>query len=62
MPETDKATKYLTEALRTGKNPVNKNLKDPLNLRMRGYQLYTKEQQTLGEPSVSYEEWMKTQQ
>ncbi len=47
-------------ALRNRKNPVNKKLK-PVEMRGRGYQLYVKEQQTMGETPVSYEEWMKTQ-
>lgn len=33
----------------------------PLDQRRRGYQLYAKEQQTMGEPAVPYEEWMKSQ-
>lgn len=56
----DKSDQYVIEALRTAKNPVNKKLK-PMELRTRGYQLYVKEQQAMGESPVSYEEWMKTQ-
>lgn len=48
-------------ALRNRKNPVNKKLK-PMEMHARGYQLYVKEQQAMGEPAVPYEEWMKTQQ
>jgi hypothetical protein len=32
-----------------------------LDQRGRGYQLYVKEQEMNGEPAVSHEEWMKTQ-
>lgn len=50
----------VAKALRERKNPVNPKLK-PMEMRARGYQLYAKEQQAMGEPAVSYEEWMKTQ-
>jgi hypothetical protein len=61
MAMADKSDKYLIEALRTRKNPVNQKLK-PIEMRTRGYQLYSKEQQAMGETPVSYEEWMKTQE
>lgn len=56
----DNSQKYLADALRTAKNPVNSKLK-PIELRTRGYQLYAEEQKAMGDPVVSYEEWMKTQ-
>ncbi len=33
----------------------------PLDQRRDGYRLYTREQQSMGEPAVTYEEWIKTQ-
>lgn len=51
----------VAKALRDRKNPVNKKLK-PMEMRSRGYQLYTKEAQVMGETPKSYEEWMKTQE
>lgn len=54
-------TKMLADAVRNKQNPVNKTLK-PLEMRARGYQLYVKEQQQMGETPMSYESWMKTQQ
>lgn len=33
----------------------------PLDKRLDGYRLYTREQQAMGEPAVSYDEWIKTQ-
>lgn len=51
----------VAKALRERKNPVNENLK-PVEMRARGYQLYKKEQQALGETAVPYETWMKTQE
>jgi hypothetical protein len=56
----DNSDKYVIQALRTAKNPVNKTLK-PMELRTRGYQLYSSEQKAQGETPMSYEEWMKTQ-
>jgi hypothetical protein len=53
--------KMVADALRTKQNPINKELK-PLELRARGYQLYAKEQQAMGETPVSYEQWMKSQE
>lgn len=51
----------VAKALRDKKNPVKKEL-HPVEMRARGYQLYKREAQTMGEPVKSYEEWMKTQE
>jgi hypothetical protein len=53
--------KYLLEGLRSGKNPDNAKLK-PIEQRRRGYQLYVKEQKQMGEPAISYEEWLASQE
>ncbi len=50
----------VAKALRERKNPNNPNLK-PLEMRARGYQLYKKEAEVMGETAKSYEEWIKTQ-
>lgn len=52
----------IIKALRNPKaNPDNPKLK-PIEQRRRGYQLYAKEAQTMGEPVLSYEEWIKSQE
>lgn len=55
--------KAIVDALRgkTTSNPDNPKLK-PIEQRRRGYQLYAKEAQLMGETPVSYEEWIKTQE
>lgn len=60
IPENVKA---LVKALRSkGKsNPDNPKLK-PVEQRRRGYQLYAQEAQQMGEPVVSYEEWIAGQE
>lgn len=50
----------VAKALRERKNPVNSALK-PMEMRSRGYQLYTKEAQINGETPMSYEKWMASQ-
>lgn len=55
------STKHVVEALRTGRNPKNKNL-HPVEMRARGYQLYKKEAEVMGETPKSYDEWIKTQE
>lgn len=42
-------------------NPDNPKLK-PIEQRRRGYQLYAKEAQIMGEAPLSYEEWIKGQE
>lgn len=52
----------IIKALRSPKaNPDNPKLK-PVEQRRRGYQLYAKEAQMMGEPVQSYEEWIKGQE
>ena len=53
----------LIKALRGKKpsNPENPKLK-PVEQRRRGYQLYAQEAQQMGEPVVSYEEWIAGQE
>jgi hypothetical protein len=53
--------KAIVAALRGGGNPDNPKLK-PIEQRRRGYQLYAQEAQQMGEPVVSYEEWIKGQE
>lgn len=45
----------------TTQNPANPRLK-PIEQRRRGYQLYAREAQTLGETPKSYEEWIAEQE
>jgi hypothetical protein len=60
IPEKVKA---MVNALRnkTKANPDNPKLK-PVEQRRRGYQLYAQEAQQMGEPVVSYEEWIAGQE
>lgn len=52
----------IIKALRSPKsNPDNPKLK-PIEQRRRGYQLYAKEAQLMGEPVRSYEEWIVEQE
>lgn len=52
----------IIKALRSPKrNPDNPKLK-PIEQRRRGYQLYAKEAQVMGEPVLSYEEWIAGQE
>lgn len=56
---------YIIDALRGGNMTAGKpdsSGKRPLDKRLRGYQLYAKEQQQMGEPVQSYEEWIKSQE
>lgn len=56
--------KAIIKALRggsKGENPDNPKLK-PIEKRGRGYQLYVKEAQVMGETPLSYEEWIKGQE
>lgn len=46
---------------RTKGNPDNPKLK-PIEQRRRGYQLYAKEAQMMGDPVQSYEEWIAGQE
>ena len=46
---------------RTKGNPDNPKLK-PVEQRRRGYQLYAKEAQIMGDPVKSYEEWIVEQE
>lgn len=46
---------------RTKGNPDNPKLK-PIEQRRRGYQLYAKEAQIMGDPVLSYEEWIAGQE
>lgn len=58
LPDNVKA---LVAALRNKSNPDNPKLK-PIEQRRRGYQLYAKEAQIMGETPQSYEEWIKGQE
>lgn len=60
MSDKLKTQEFVSAALR-GQNPKNPKLK-PIEMRARGYQLYKKEAETMGETPVSYDEWIKTQQ
>jgi hypothetical protein len=53
--------KAVVAALRNKGNSDNPKLK-PIEQRRRGYQLYAQEAQQMGEPVVSYEEWMQGQE
>lgn len=55
--------KAIVAALRNkpASNPDNPKLK-PIEQRRRGYQLYAQEAQQMGEPVVSYEEWIAGQE
>lgn len=53
--------KAMVAALRNKSNPDNPKLK-PIEQRRRGYQLYAQEAQQMGEPVVSYEEWIAGQE
>lgn len=52
---------HIIAALRGRGNPDNSDLL-PANMSLRGYQLYVKEAQQMGEQVVPYQMWIKQQQ
>lgn len=62
MPEIPSKVKALIESVRnkltsSAKTPSGR----PLDQQRRGYQLYAKEAQAMGESPKSYEEWMESE-
>jgi hypothetical protein len=56
--------RYLINALRGRGNSAegDQNSRRLLDQRRRGYQLYVQESKVMGEPILSYEEWIRTQE